>query len=87
MEISLKNKKALVTGGGTGIGQYIVKALSESGAKVAFTSRNNSSLNNTMKMLKNKSNHFPYKIDLSKKKISLNLKKYLKKILETLIFW
>ena len=39
MKISLKNKKALVTGGGTGIGQYIVKALSDAGAKVAFTSR------------------------------------------------
>ena len=74
MKISLKNKKALVTGGGTGIGQYIVKALSDAGAKVAFTSRKKSSLNTTMKMLDNQKLHFPCHIDLSVKKIFLNLK-------------
>ena len=52
MIISLKNKRALVTGGGTGIGQYIVKALAESGAKVAFTSRNKSHIKDTLKLLK-----------------------------------
>jgi len=40
MLIDLKNKKALVTGGGSGIGQEIVKALSDAGARVDFTSRN-----------------------------------------------
>ena len=40
MIIDLSNKKAVVTGGGTGIGRYIVKALADVGAKVAFTSRN-----------------------------------------------
>ena len=44
MIISLKNKKALVTGGGTGIGQSIAKALADAGAKVAFTSRKTNSL-------------------------------------------
>ena len=43
MIISLKNKKALVTGGGAGIGQSIVKALAASGASVAFTSRKKTS--------------------------------------------
>ena len=68
MKISLKNKKALVTGGGTGIGQYIVKALSDAGARVAFTSRKKKSLDSTIKMLENKKQHFPCQIDLSVKK-------------------
>ena len=70
MKISLKNKRALVTGGGTGIGQYIVKALSDAGAKVAFTSRKKTSLDSTLKMLENKKLHFPCQIDLSVKKYS-----------------
>ena len=73
MIISLKNKRALVTGGGTGIGQYIVKALAESGAKVAFTSRNKSHIKDTLKLLKKKSDHFGYQIDLSNLK---NIKKF-----------
>ncbi len=79
MKISLKNKKALVTGGGTGIGQYIVKALSEAGASVAFTSRDKSSLKSTMKMLKNHSQHFPCQIDLSNKKNISKFKDLIKK--------
>jgi NAD(P)-dependent dehydrogenase (short-subunit alcohol dehydrogenase family) len=77
MIISLKNKRALVTGGGTGIGQSIVKALADSGAKVAFTSRNKSSLKETHNLLGNKSIHLPCQIDLFKKG---NSKKLLKKL-------
>ena len=77
MIISLKNKKALVTGGGTGIGQSIVKALAESGASVAFTSRKKNSLSETLKILKNKNKHRAYQIDLFKKG---NVKKLYKKV-------
>lgn len=77
MKINLKNKKALVTGGGTGIGQFIVKALADAGAQVAFTSRNDSSLRETLKLLNNDNQHQGYKIDLTKKE---NISKFKKKI-------
>jgi 3-oxoacyl-[acyl-carrier protein] reductase len=69
MLIDLKNKRALVTGGGSGIGQEIVKALSDAGARVAFTSRNDSSIKKSLSKLNNKKKNFHrgYLIDLSKK--------------------
>ncbi|MDC0059761.1 SDR family oxidoreductase [Pelagibacteraceae bacterium] len=77
MIISLKNKRALVTGGGTGLGQYIVKALADEGASVAFTSRKKSSLKETHKLIGNKKKHLPCCIDLFKKG---NVKKLHKKL-------
>ena len=65
-ENKLKNKNAVVTGGGTGIGKYIVKALSDAGAKVAFTVEIKL-IKETLSIISSK-NHKGYKIDLSKKK-------------------
>ena len=75
MIISLKGKRALVTGGGTGLGQSIVKSLESAGATVAFTSRKHSSLSNTLKILDEPKKHFPVKIDVNKKN---NIKKLYK---------
>ena len=54
MIIDLKNKIALVTGGATGIGRGIAKALSDSNATVIITSRNKKDINQTLKSLNKK---------------------------------
>ena len=40
MKFDLSGKKAVVTGGSSGIGKAIVKALSEQGAKIFFIDLN-----------------------------------------------
>ena len=78
MKISLDKKVALVTGGATGIGKGIAKALSDSGAIVIITSRNNRNIRNTLKILSKKC--FGYNIDVSKSKnIEILYKKIKKK--------
>jgi NAD(P)-dependent dehydrogenase (short-subunit alcohol dehydrogenase family) len=51
-EGSLKNKVAIVTGGGTGLGKSMVKYFLELGAKVVITSRKQDVLDATIKELK-----------------------------------
>jgi NAD(P)-dependent dehydrogenase (short-subunit alcohol dehydrogenase family) len=48
----LDGKKALVTGGGRGLGKAAAKALAEAGADVAITSRNKCSLSDTADFLR-----------------------------------
>lgn len=40
MDLNIRGKSALVTGGATGIGSSIVLGLVKEGVRVAFTSRN-----------------------------------------------
>lgn len=48
MDLSLKGKKALVTGGAVGIGQAIAVDLAKEGANVIIISRNGEALNKTL---------------------------------------
>lgn len=48
MELGIKGKRALVTGGASGIGRGIVFALAQEGVKVAFTSRKPEALETTL---------------------------------------
>ena len=77
MIIDLKNKIALVTGGATGIGRGIAKALSDSNATVIITSRNKKDINQTLKSLNKKCSG--YILDLSRDKDLIVLKKNIKK--------
>ena len=51
MDLGLKNKKALVTGAGRGIGAAIAACLAREGARVAIVSRTESDLEQTLKNL------------------------------------
>ncbi len=51
METGLKGKRALVTGGATGIGQAIAADLAKEGTSVALTTRNEESLKKTIEMI------------------------------------
>tara|TARA_Y100000748_G_C15491012_1_gene486525 strand:+ start:285 stop:1079 length:795 start_codon:yes stop_codon:yes gene_type:complete len=52
MNLGIKNKKALITGGATGIGQAIAVDLAKEGVSVAITSRSEKSIEKTLKLLK-----------------------------------
>ena len=77
MKIDLNRKIALVTGGATGIGKGIAKALSDVNASVIITSRNKKSISETLKILNNKC--VGYNFDLSKKNELMKLNKIIKK--------
>lgn len=51
MELGIKGKKALVTGGATGIGEAICVELAREGVQVAFTSRHPESVERTLAKL------------------------------------
>ncbi len=51
MDLGLKGKKALVTGGASGIGQAIALELAREGAKVFITSREEKKLKKTLKLM------------------------------------
>jgi len=51
MELGIKGKKAIVTGGATGIGEAICLELAREGVQVAFTSRNPESVARTLAKL------------------------------------
>ena len=61
-KINLKNKTALVTGAGKGLGKACSIALAEAGAKVIILSRTKSDLDKVSKIIK-KTNH-SYKFDI-----------------------
>ena len=80
MNLGIKNKIALVTGGATGIGFAISKELAREGAVVIFTSRNKKSISESEKILK-KINQKSYgvNIDITKKTPRLRFLNKLKK--------
>jgi len=51
MNLGIEGKKALITGGATGIGQAIAIDLAKEGAVVAITSRSEKSIDKTLKLL------------------------------------
>ena len=77
MNIDLTNRIALVTGGATGLGKGIAKALSDSNATVIITSRKKKDIKNTLKILNKKCKG--YNLDLTKNN---DLKKLEKKIIK-----
>ena len=51
MDLGIQGKRALVTGGAIGIGRAIVVDLAKEGVSVAFTSRNDKNLEETLSMI------------------------------------
>lgn len=62
---ALKEKKILITGGGTGIGYSIAKKAVNEGATVVITGRHIDKLNSAINELDN-NNIFPLQMDISK---------------------
>jgi len=68
MDLGLKDKKALVTGGSTGIGKAIARELAKEEAKVVITSRHKKRLDTTLQELGGQKNrHYGVICDLAEK--------------------
>ena len=68
MDLNIKDKVALVTGGATGIGRSIAKNLAKEGCIVIITSRNKKNLQKTLIEIKNLSpKSHGYAMDVTKK--------------------
>ncbi len=66
MELNLKGKKALVTGGSNGIGKAIVKALASEGVTVAFTSRKQYRIDSLLSEMEEEGlSHLGVQVDIS----------------------
>lgn len=66
MDLGIKGKKALVTGGAIGIGQAIAVDLAKEGAMVAITSRNREQINKTLELLNGgEEKHYGIQCDIS----------------------
>jgi 3-oxoacyl-[acyl-carrier protein] reductase len=66
VELGLKGKTALVTGGASGIGRAIVLELAKEGVRVAFTSRNKERIAETVKLMGGpKSGHLAVETDIT----------------------
>ena len=77
-KINLKNKTALVTGAGKGLGKACAIALAEAGAKVIILSRTKLDLDKVSKIIKKtkgSSNHL-FVMSLNKKDLGKFLKNY-----------
>ena len=77
MKIDLTGKIALITGGATGIGKGIAKALSDANASVIITSRNKKNISATLKILND--NCVGYNYDLTKNDQLIKLNRVIKK--------
>ena len=66
MDLGIKGKKALITGGAVGIGQAISLDLAKEGAKIFITSRKQEHIDKTLEMLGGRKNgHYSMQINIT----------------------
>ena len=79
MDLGLKNKNVLITGGSKGIGYSVSKLFDDEGANLIIVSRSKKNLNNIKKNLTKNPNHSFISKNLLKDEKFTNLKKIIKK--------
>lgn len=81
MNLGLKGKRGLVTGGSTGIGKAIAVDLAREGVKLVLTSRNNNRLDKTLKEIGgHKAGHMGLVTEITEEKAPQKLAKQIWKI-------